>query len=101
MEDQEIAKEEALDLAVRLNDHFKENDFSLSGRFENGFVIPMRIHRNLGFGWIFLNDCSPNEFAKCLLEILVEHASNALYSSVDLKALEERDSLFIETSKNK
>jgi hypothetical protein len=49
---------------------------------EGGFVVPVDVHRELGHGWIFVEDPNPDPIVKSALPVLAAHAANALYSAL-------------------
>ena len=51
-------------------------------RFEGGYVVPLEVHRELGHGWIYVEEPAPDAIVESALPILAAHAANALYSSV-------------------
>jgi CheY-like chemotaxis protein len=61
------------------------------GPFGEGFLIPMSLHRDLGYGWFYLEGATPDELATEALCLLAAHASNALYSNVAQAMLAARE----------
>ncbi|MGC4088102.1 MAG: response regulator [Polyangiaceae bacterium] len=59
---------------------------------DNGFLIPLELHRELGYGWLYLDAFTPDELAKKTLTLLAGHAQNAIYASLALSALRDRKS---------
>jgi CheY-like chemotaxis protein len=53
-----------------------------AGPFGDGYLVPIALHRELGHGWLYLQEPSPDEVARKVLPMLAAHAANALYSSV-------------------
>ena len=45
---------------------------------EQGFVVPIQLHRNLGSGWIYVDRVVEDELSRSALELLASHAANAL-----------------------
>ena len=59
---------------------------------DNSFLIPLELHRELGYGWIYLDAFTPDELARNMLALLAGHAQNAIYASVAIAALRDRKS---------
>jgi CheY-like chemotaxis protein len=60
---------------------------------DGGFYMPLRLHHELGHGWIFVDRFAPDEAKRQTLMVLAAHAQNAIYASIALAALRERRSL--------
>ena len=50
--------------------------------YSDGVLVPLRAHRDLGYGWLYLNAANVDELTRSALTVLAGHAANALYSSV-------------------
>ncbi len=61
------------------------------GSVEGGLLLPIRLHRELGYGWIFLADVAPDELLVKVLPIMSSHAANALYGAVAQAMLAKRE----------
>jgi hypothetical protein len=48
----------------------------------DGHVERLRVHRELGHGFIYLRTASPDELTLTMLPILAAHAANELYSAI-------------------
>ena len=59
--------------------------------FAEGHLLPLRLHHELGYGWIYLGIKTLDGAAESALTLLAEHASNALYSSVAERMLSGQD----------
>jgi len=68
-----------------------------AGPIEGGYLVPLVLHRELGYGWIFLEDAKPDEFAANALPLLAAHAANALYSTVAQTMLQDRENPIYDT----
>ncbi|HEC85684.1 MAG TPA: response regulator [Thioploca sp.] len=68
-----------------------------AGPVEGGYLIPLRLHRELGYGWIYLEGVKPDEFATNALPLLAAHAANALYSTVAQAMLADRENPIYDT----
>jgi CheY-like chemotaxis protein len=47
-----------------------------------GHVEPLRIHRELGYGFVYLHAVEPDRLASTMLSLLAAHAANAFYATV-------------------
>jgi CheY-like chemotaxis protein len=63
----------------------------------DGTFIPIRLHRNLGDGWIYLERSADESVTRSALELLASHASNALYAAVAQSILSDREKPFYDT----
>jgi CheY-like chemotaxis protein len=62
----------------------------------DGFFVPLSLHRELGHGWLFVDGVVPDGLAQKALTLLAGHAQNAIYSSLALSASRERRALVFE-----
>ncbi len=62
-----------------------------AGPIEGGYLVPLVLHRELGHGWIFLAEVTPDPLSAMALPLLAAHASNALYAAVARIMLEGRE----------
>lgn len=53
-----------------------------AGAIAGGFVVPLKVHRELGHGFVYVEEPSPDDLVRRMLPMLASHAANALYSSV-------------------
>lgn len=58
---------------------------------EGGYLLPIRLHRDLGHGWLWLEGEPPDRPGMQALTLLASHAANALYSTVAQAVLRARD----------
>ncbi len=65
--------------------------------FEGGILIPLALHRELGYGWIYLAEVRPDPLAEKALTLLAGHTANALYATVALRMLENREGPMFDT----
>lgn len=70
----------------------------LPALLENGFFVPLSLHRELGHGWLFVEGITPDGPAQQALTLLAGHAQNAVYSSLALSASRERKGLVFEAA---
>jgi CheY-like chemotaxis protein len=58
--------------------------------FEDGYLIPLVLPRDLGNGWIFLEGVQPDELTAQILPLLATNAANALYAVIAQELLAQR-----------
>jgi len=61
------------------------------GKYDGGVIVPLKAHRDLGYGWLFLAGADADELTRVSLSVLAGHAANALYSTVVERMLEGSD----------
>jgi CheY-like chemotaxis protein len=61
------------------------------GQLGTGYLVPLSLHRELGRGWIYLDQVTPDTVGLQALPLLAAHASNALYSTVAQALLAARE----------
>jgi hypothetical protein len=68
-----------------------------AGPFDQGYLVPLCLHRDLGYGWIYLHAAAPDQVALQALPLLAAHASNALYATVAQSMLAAREGALFES----
>ena len=68
-----------------------------AGRFGDGLFVPLVLHRELGYGWMYLETATAGSIAEKALPLLAAHAANALYSGVAQRMLSAREGPIYET----
>ena len=63
-------------------------------RWADGLLIPLRLHRELGHGWIYVQGGRVDHIVEQVLPVLAAHAANALYAVVAQRLLEDREEPF-------
>ncbi len=63
-------------------------------RWAEGLLIPLRLHRELGHGWIYVQGDRIDHIVEQVLPVLAAHAANALYAVVAQRLLEDREEPF-------
>lgn len=58
---------------------------------DSGLVVPLNVHRELGYGWLYLAVDNVDDLAQSALTLLAGHAANALYSTVAEAMLAEQE----------
>lgn len=58
-------------------------------QMDDGYFIPLALPRDLGHGWIFLEDAFPDPLAVEVLPLLAANAANALYAVVAQEMLNQ------------
>ena len=66
-------------------------------RFGEGVLVPLRLHRELGHGWIHLACGEIDELSLQALTLIAAHAENALYSAVAQQMLSSRERPFYDS----
>ena len=89
--DQARAKAAAQAATARILQNFATQGHRQSGPVEGGYLVPLVLHHELGHGWIFLAEVTPDPLSAMALPLLAEHASNALYASVAQIMLKGRE----------
>ncbi|MDQ6701451.1 MAG: response regulator [Acidobacteriota bacterium] len=56
-----------------------------------GYVEPFKVHRELGYGFLYLRGVVPDALAGIMLPMLAAHAANALYSVVSHSLMSTRE----------
>lgn len=85
-------------IAVRVRRALEQLDDRRSIDVDGGLMVPVRLHRGLGDGWLYLDGAEADDVIEHALPLLAEHASNALYSSVAQAVLVEDAPLFSQLS---
>jgi CheY-like chemotaxis protein len=65
-----------------------------AGLFGDGYLVPIVLHRDLGYGWLYVANATPDELAVQVLPLLAAHAANALYATVAQVMLAAREGPF-------
>ncbi len=86
----EIAAEDA---RVRVRAGVHRSATRAPSGLDGGFYVPVRLHDELGHGWLYLDRFAPDEPTRQTLVVLAAHAQNAIYASIALAASRERKSL--------
>jgi CheY-like chemotaxis protein len=95
--DQERAEAVAAELAARVAADATGRTLQTAGTFGDGFLVPIVVHRDLGYGWMYLACATPDDLAVQALLLLASHASNALYSTVAQAILASREGPFYDS----
>ena len=67
------------------------------GPFGIGTLIPLRLYRDLGRGWIYFEGGSTDAAVQQVLPMLSAHAANLLYATVAQQILESREGPFYDS----
>ena len=68
-----------------------------AGPVEGGYQVPLVLHRELGYGWIYLASVTPDPLVQMGLPLLATHAANALYATVAQALLADREGPIFDT----
>lgn len=77
-----IARVRASEISERLSRHSEIIAADGCRLVEGGVVEPLRLPRELGYGWLFLDQAEPDELALRVLPMLAAQAEKALYGGV-------------------
>jgi CheY-like chemotaxis protein len=95
--DQQRAEAAAAELAARVAADPAASALQTAGPFGDGFLVPIVLHRDLGYGWMYLASANLDELAAQALPLLASHASNALYSTIAQAILASREGPFYDS----
>lgn len=59
--------------------------------FEDGYLVPLRVDHELGYGWIYLQEPDPDQITRLSLPMLAAHGANAIYSAVAQSMMSNRE----------
>ena len=89
---EELAAEASAEqIAMRIAGSPEAVGLKAPAAFENGYLVPLRVDHELGFGWIYVEESDPDEIAQQSLPLLASHGVNAIYSSVTHSMLSNRE----------
>ena len=91
------AQRAATEAASRIAEDPAVRSRRTAGPVGGGFLVPLVLHRELGYGFFYLDQAAPDEVAGKLLPLLAGHAANALYSAVAQSILAARDGSIYDT----
>jgi CheY-like chemotaxis protein len=89
--DQDRARAAAEAVAARVAADPTAGALRTGGSFGEGYLVPVSLQRELGYGWLYLDGAAPDELSVDALCLLAAHASNALYSNVAQEMLSARE----------
>jgi CheY-like chemotaxis protein len=78
----EATEAAAAELVQRITDQPELLSQAEAGVFEGGLLIPLVLHQDLGYGWLYVQDAAADPLAGYTLPMLATHAANALYASL-------------------
>lgn len=84
----------ALAIAHRIQTDPQAQSAAQTMRWGDGLLIPLRLHRELGHGWIYVQGSRVDHIIEQVLPVLAAQAANALYAVVAQRLLENRDDPF-------
>ena len=59
--------------------------------FEDGYLVPLRVDHELGYGWIYVQEPDPDQLTRLSLPMLAAHGANAIYSVVTHSMMSNRE----------
>lgn len=65
-----------------------------AGVFGDGFLVPLSLNRELGYGWLYINGLREDPLELQTLPMLATHAANALYSHLVQERFRQHQSGF-------
>lgn len=93
----EKAQRAAGDIVSKVSANPSAKSLQDSGAFDKGYIVPITLHRSLGYGWLYLESNITDNLILQSLPLLASHASNALYSNIAQKMLSEREGPYYES----
>jgi CheY-like chemotaxis protein len=81
----------AADVARRVGSDAGAQSRTEPGPLGDDYLVPLILHRDLGYGWVLLQGVTPDLLAAKALQLLASHAANSLYSAVAQTMLEARE----------
>jgi len=91
------AETEVDGLAQQVRQQFGQLTNQAPTHFANGYLVPLILHRELGYGWLYLKNDAIDTFSTEALPLLAGHAANALYANVAQQLLEDREKPIYDT----
>jgi len=67
------------------------------GTIEGGYLAPFTLHREIGYGWLYLDGVVDDPLARVALPLLACHAANALTSAAMQAMLRDREGPFYDS----
>ena len=97
--DEVQAEAAASAIASRLAQDTEAQSRTIAGAWEDGYLVPLTLHRQLGRGYLYLAGVEAGELEAQALPLLASHAQNTLYSAVAEQILKaEKGPVFEEMS---
>ncbi|MCK5903585.1 MAG: response regulator, partial [Cocleimonas sp.] len=88
----EVAK-----ISQAINQQFGRLSEQQPTAFAEGYLVPITLHRELGYGWLYLKNDHIDRFITDALPLLAGHAANALYANVAQRLLADREQPIYDT----
>jgi CheY-like chemotaxis protein len=88
---------EAEHLDQKIRQQFGNLSEQAPTQFAGGYLVPLVLHRELGYGWLYLKNDSIDGFITDALPLLAGHAANALYANVAQRLLADREKPIYDT----
>jgi CheY-like chemotaxis protein len=84
-------------ISQAINQQFGRLSEQQPTEFEGGYLVPITLHRELGYGWLYLKSNHIDAFITDALPLLAGHAANALYANVAQRLLADREQPIYDT----
>ncbi len=81
----------AEEIRVKISRDLQTQNLKQIQKYDDGILVPLKAHHELGYGWIFLNTSETDNLTESSLTMLAGHAANSLYSSVAESMLAEQE----------
>jgi CheY-like chemotaxis protein len=91
------AASEAKHLGQKIRQKFGNLSEQDPCQFAGGYLVPLVLHRELGYGWLYLKNDHFDGFIADALPLLAGHAANALYANVAQRLLADREEPIYDT----
>ena len=90
-EDKARAQADAEHIRMHIAANMGSLNMEESQALENGFMVPIKMDHELGYGWIYVEDPDPDEIVRQSLPLLAAHGANALYAAVTQAIMSNRE----------
>ena len=88
----EVESEAAAEhVAMRIAGSPEASGLQTPAGFEDGYLVPLRVDHELGYGWIYLQEPNPDQLTLLSLPMLAAHGTNAIYSVVTHSMMSNRE----------
>lgn len=78
------------EIIKKINKYKDADTIRFPTMMEDGYYLPISLHGELGYGWIFLSHVKPDNLVAGALTLLAAHAENALYAVIARELLKKQ-----------